>query len=223
LIIVCFIFVEWRVSTASLVIPYAFVIHRCKIKHMNTRICTIYMQYLLCVSVTIILVILNNFLLLHKTHLYYTALCSRKKVAKYLQDSLQMHLSYYFDSGEVMCDIHSEMQCENVTWAGIAESVYGLFTGWTIGVRFRGRSWEFLPPNHVQIGSGAHPVSYPKCGGGSFLGSKAGGSWSWPFRLHLVSTRKNAWSYTSIPQYVFMAWYLLKYREKFTFTFTFSL
>jgi hypothetical protein len=27
---------------------------------------------------------------------------------------------------------------------------------------------------------------------------------------------KNAWSYTSTPQYVFMAWCLVKHRDKFT-------
>jgi hypothetical protein len=31
---------------------------------------------------------------------------------------------------------------------------------------------------------------------------------------------KNAWSYTSAPQYVFMAWCLVKHRGNFTFTFT---
>jgi hypothetical protein len=30
---------------------------------------------------------------------------------------------------------------------------------------------------------------------------------------------KNAWSYTSTPQYVFMAWYLVKERDNFTFIF----
>jgi hypothetical protein len=31
---------------------------------------------------------------------------------------------------------------------------------------------------------------------------------------------ENAWSHTSTPQYVFMAWCLVKYRDNFTFTFT---
>jgi hypothetical protein len=31
---------------------------------------------------------------------------------------------------------------------------------------------------------------------------------------------KNAWSYTSTPQYVFMEWCLVKHRDNFTFTFT---
>jgi hypothetical protein len=38
--------------------------------------------------------------------------------------------------------------------------------------------------------------------------------------LHLMPRSKNAWSYTSTPQYVFMAWCLVKHREIFTFTFT---
>jgi hypothetical protein len=33
---------------------------------------------------------------------------------------------------------------------------------------------------------------------------------------------KNAWSYTSTPQYVFMAWYLVKHSDNFTFTFNFT-
>jgi hypothetical protein len=31
---------------------------------------------------------------------------------------------------------------------------------------------------------------------------------------------KNAWSYTSTPQYVFMAWYLVKHRDSFAFAVT---
>jgi hypothetical protein len=31
---------------------------------------------------------------------------------------------------------------------------------------------------------------------------------------------KNAWSYISTPQYVFIAWCLVKHKDKFTFTFT---
>jgi len=34
--------------------------------------------------------------------------------------------------------------------------------------------------NRVQNGSGAHPASYPMGTGGSFLGGKAAGAWSWP-------------------------------------------
>jgi len=36
--------------------------------------------------------------------------------------------------------------------------------------------------------------------------------------LHLVPTSKNAWSYTSTPQYASTAWCLVKHRDNFTFT-----
>jgi hypothetical protein len=36
--------------------------------------------------------------------------------------------------------------------------------------------------------------------------------------LHLVPKSKNVWSYTSIPQYAFMVWCLVKHKD-FTFTF----
>jgi hypothetical protein len=38
---------------------------------------------------------------------------------------------------------------------------------------------------------------------GSFPGGKAAGAWSWPLTSSAMS--KNEWSYTSTPQYVFMA------------------
>jgi predicted membrane channel-forming protein YqfA (hemolysin III family) len=38
--------------------------------------------------------------------------------------------------------------------------------------------------------------------------------------LHLVPRSKSEWSYTSIPQYVFMAWCSVKHRDNFIFTFT---
>jgi hypothetical protein len=37
--------------------------------------------------------------------------------------------------------------------------------------------------------------------------------------LHLQPRSRNAWSYTPLPQYVFMAWCLVKHRDNFTFTF----
>jgi hypothetical protein len=37
--------------------------------------------------------------------------------------------------------------------------------------------------------------------------------------LLLVPRSKNAWSYISTPQYVFMAWCLVKHRDKCTLTF----
>jgi hypothetical protein len=37
--------------------------------------------------------------------------------------------------------------------------------------------------------------------------------------LHPVPRSKNAWRYTSTPQYAFMAWCLVKHRNYCTFTF----
>jgi hypothetical protein len=54
---------------------------------------------------------------------------------------------------------------------------------------------------------------------GSFPGGKAAGreaDHSPPFNAEV----KNEWNYTSISQYAFMAWCLVKHRDNFTFTFT---
>jgi hypothetical protein len=64
------------------------------------------------------------------------------------------------------------------------------------------------PLYRVQAGSGAHPASYPMSTGGHFPGDKVAGASSWPV--------KNAWLYTSIPQYVLMMWCLAKHRDDFT-------
>jgi hypothetical protein len=60
-----------------------------------------------------------------------------------------------------------------------------------------------------------HPASYPMDTRVSFPGVKR------PVREadHLPTSSaevKNAWSYTSAPQYVFMAWCLVKHRDNFT-------
>jgi hypothetical protein len=62
--------------------------------------------------------------------------------------------------------------------------------------------------HHVQYGFGAHPASYP---GALSLGIKRparGSDHSPPSSADV----KNAWSYTSTPQYVFMAGCLIKHR-----------
>jgi len=41
-------------------------------------------------------------------------------------------------------------------------------------------SGNFSLHHRDQNGSGAHPASYPMGTGGSSLGSKAAGAWSWP-------------------------------------------
>jgi hypothetical protein len=68
---------------------------------------------------------------------------------------------------------------------------------------------EILSPHRrVQTGSGTHPAKRP--------GREA--DHAPPSSAEV----KNEWNYTSIPQYVFMPWYLVEYRNNFTFTFIIS-
>jgi hypothetical protein len=64
--------------------------------------------------------------------------------------------------------------------------------------------------HRVQTGSGVHPASYPMGTRGSFPGGKAAEVWSWPHTSAYCRDQKNAWSYTSTPQYAFMAWCSVK-------------
>jgi hypothetical protein len=65
--------------------------------------------------------------------------------------------------------------------------------------------------------SGAHPASYPMGTGVSFPGVKRPEHEANHSPTAGVEV-KNAWSYTSTPQYVFMSWCLVKHRDNFTFT-----
>jgi hypothetical protein len=84
-----------------------------------------------------------------------------------------------------------------------------------IGVRFPEGTENFSTHHRVHTGSGTHPASYPMGTEGSFPGGKASereADHSPPPSAEV----KNVWSYTSSPQYVFMAWCLVKHRDKFT-------
>jgi hypothetical protein len=72
------------------------------------------------------------------------------------------------------------------------------------GGSFPCRVWEFSLHHRVQTCSGAHPASYPVGTRGSFSGGKAAGAWSY-FSRPFSSEVKDDWSYTSTPQYAFMA------------------
>jgi hypothetical protein len=78
--------------------------------------------------------------------------------------------------------------------AGIAQSVWCCFTGWTNGIWFRAGGENFSLHYRVQTGSRAHPASYPMGIGWSFPGSKAAGAWSWP--PPSSAEVKSTWSYT---------------------------
>jgi hypothetical protein len=79
-------------------------------------------------------------------------------------------------------------------------------------IRLPAGAGNFFLHHRVQNSSGAHSASYPMGTGGSFPGGKA--DHSPPSSAEV----KNEWSYISTPQYVFMAWCLVKHRDNFTFT-----
>jgi hypothetical protein len=88
-------------------------------------------------------------------------------------------------------------------------SSVGLATGYgleyrMIGVRFQEGAGNFSLRHLVQIVSGANPASCPMGTQGSFPGGV-----KLTTHFHLVPRLK---SYTSTPQYVFMTWYVAKYR-----------
>jgi hypothetical protein len=73
---------------------------------------------------------------------------------------------------------------------------------------------EYIPSKDTDLSllhsfqnrSGAHPASYPM--------GKESGAWSWPL-ISIYFRSQERWSYTFTPSYVFMAWCLIKQREKF--------
>jgi len=71
--------------------------------------------------------------------------------------------------------------------------------------------------HRVQIGSGARQAFCPIGTRGFFPGSEA--DYSFPSSGEV----KRAWSYTYTPQYVFIPWYVLKHRDRLTFTFHYRL
>jgi len=66
--------------------------------------------------------------------------------------------------------------------------------------------------HHVHASCGANPASYP-VGTGDSQGMKL------TTHLHLVPRLRMYGVVLPIPQYIFVAWYLLKHREYLTFTF----
>jgi hypothetical protein len=59
---------------------------------------------------------------------------------------------------------------------------------------------------------GAHPASCQMRTGGSFPRGKAAEAWSWP-PTSIQCQDKERWNYTSIPPYVFMAWWLINWAQ----------
>jgi hypothetical protein len=88
----------------------------------------------------------------------------------------------------------------------------GQATYWTTAVRIAA-SQDFFLHRNVHTGSGVHPPPvhlYQDC----FVGGKAARTWNKLSPLSIAEV-KNAWSYTSTPPYVYMAWCLVKRHEQF--------
>jgi hypothetical protein len=72
---------------------------------------------------------------------------------------------------------HGECSRNNaVIMESVAQAVWCLTTGWTIGVRSPTETEDFSSSPCVQTGSGAHPASCPKGTGGLSPGVKRGRS-----------------------------------------------
>jgi len=80
-------------------------------------------------------------------------------------------------------------------------------------VRFpTGKVFSFFR-HRIQTAAGTHPASYTMDTGNSFSLGKASGTFD-PSPPSSADFR-NAWSYTSTPPYVFVAWYFVNLRDKF--------
>jgi len=75
-----------------------------------------------------------------------------------------------------------------------------------------GNDGSFPLRPHIQTGSGTHPASYAM-GTGIFPRGESIRCLKLTTHFHLVP-RLRMRSYTSIPQYVFMAWCLIKHRTR---------
>jgi hypothetical protein len=73
-------------------------------------------------------------------------------------------------------------------------------------VRVPAGAGNFSLHHRVQTSSGVHLTSFAMGTRSPFPGSKAAGGVKLTTHLHLVPRSKNAWSYTSTPQYAFVAW-----------------
>jgi hypothetical protein len=80
---------------------------------------------------------------------------------------------------------------------------------------------NFSLQHRVPTGSAPPPPSsYPMGTRSSFPGGKAAGVWSWPLTSIWCRGQRKRGYVPPIPEYVFVAWCLVKYRDNFTFTFT---
>jgi hypothetical protein len=88
-----------------------------------------------------------------------------------------------------------------------------------MGVRFPVGAGDFPLRHRDQTHLGAHPASYPVGTGGVHSPGQSGRGVKLTTHLHLVPSLRMSGAITPLPQYDFVAWCLVKHRDKFTFTF----
>jgi hypothetical protein len=110
------------------------------------------------------------------------------------------------DAFTARCSIKAQGLCRGSS-VGIATG-YGLH-GRGSRVRFPAEAGNVSLPPLVPTVSGAHPASYPMDTVVPSTG-RAGRGVRLTTHLLLLLRSKNAWRYTSTPQYIFMAWCLVK-------------
>jgi hypothetical protein len=98
------------------------------------------------------------------------------------------------------------------------DSSVGIATGYGLvdrdsGVLFPSGAGNLSLLHSVQTGSGFHPASYPEDTGGFFPGLKRPGM-KLTAHLHLVPRSRKRGAVPPLAQYVFMAWCLIKHRDK---------
>jgi hypothetical protein len=86
----------------------------------------------------------------------------------------------------------------------VKKSSMNLFNVWYHLCGQPGKFSQYRP--RVQIGSGAHPASYPKGTAGLFLPRVRRSGREADHSSSSSTEVKNVWSYTYIPQQVFMTW-----------------
>jgi hypothetical protein len=96
------------------------------------------------------------------------------------------------------------MKSRTIRWAGHVACIWEVINAYEILIRI----------TECRLVGGPTQPPIQRIPGTLSPGSKAVGAWSWPLPPSGAEF-KNAWSYTSTPPYVFIAWCLIKHRKKF--------
>jgi len=84
----------------------------------------------------------------------------------------------------------------------------------------RGGEGLLSPRHRVQTGCGTHSASYPVGAVRSFPGAARGRGVKLTTHLRVVPGLGMSGTIRPLPKFVFMAWYLVKHSDSFTFTLT---